>query len=128
VIEDKRKSDRQRQFLRGFIRTPENDSAIDCIVRDISETGAKLRFRTKPSIAGCLQLHIPAKGQVVQSQLVWINNCEVGVSFDSIVAFGPQPSSDGELSARTARLETEIAELKQMLQRLQKQVDKTEAA
>ena len=128
MIEDQRKSDRQRLFLRGFIRTPENHSAVDCIVRDISEAGAKLRFRARPSITDCLELHIPGKGRVIQSKLVWINNCEVGVSFESIVAFGPPPTSDGELSARIARLETEITELKQMLKRLQKRVDKTEAA
>jgi hypothetical protein len=129
VIKEKRKSARQRFFLRGFIRTPQNNSNIDCIVRDISETGAKLRFRCRPSITDSLELHIPAKGQIAQSKLVWIDDCEVGISFDSIVAVGTAPSSsDGELSVRMARLEDEITALKKTLNRLQKQVDKTEAA
>ena len=129
MIKEKRKSARQRFFLRGFIRTPQNNSNIDCIVRDISETGAKLRFRCRPSITDSLELHIPAKGQIAQSKLVWIDDCEVGISFDSIVAVGTAPSSsDGELSVRMARLEDEITALKKTLNRLQKQVDKTEAA
>jgi hypothetical protein len=129
VIKEKRKSARQRFFLRGFIRTPQSNSNIDCIVRDISETGAKLRFRCRPSITDSLELHIPAKGQIAQSKLVWIDDCEVGISFDSIVAVGTAPSSsDGELSVRMARLEDEITALKKTLNRLQKQVDKTEAA
>jgi hypothetical protein len=129
VIKEKRKSARQRFFLRGFIRTPQNNSNIDCIVRDISETGAKLRFRCRPSITDSLELHIPAKGQIAQSKLVWIDDCEVGISFDSIVAVGTAPSSsDGELSVRMARLEDEITALKKTLNRLQRQVDKTEAA
>jgi hypothetical protein len=129
VIKEKRTSARQSLFLRAFIRTPQNNSIIDCIVRDISETGAKLRFRCRPSITDSLELYIPARGQIVQSKLVWIDNCEVGVSFDSIVAVGTAPSSsDGELSVRMARLEDEITALKKVLNRLQKQADKTEAA
>jgi hypothetical protein len=123
MIEEKRKSDRQRLFLRGFVRTPHNNTNIDCMVRDISETGAKLRFRCTPSITDCFELHIPTKGQIVQSKLVWIDNCEAGVSFDSIVASGTPSTSDGELAVRMARLEDEITALKQMLKHLQKQVD-----
>ena len=126
MIEDKRKSSRQRLFLRGFIRIPQNDSTIDCIVRDISETGAKLRFRCTPSITDLFELHIPAKGQIVQSKLAWMEDCEVGISFEHNLAFATP--SDGELSTRMARLEDEITSLKQMLKRLQDQVSKTEAA
>jgi PilZ domain len=128
VIEDKRKSGRQKLFLRGFIRTPLYNSNIDCIVRDLSETGAKLRFRCTLSITDFLELHIPTKGQILQSKVAWIDGCEVGVSFDPVVAFGTPSSSDGELPVRMARLEDEITALKQMLTRLQKQVDKTEVA
>jgi hypothetical protein len=78
MIEDKQKISRQRLFLRGFIRTPQSGSNIDCIVRDISETGAKLRFRCAPFITEFFELHIPSKEQIVQSKLVWIDGCEVG--------------------------------------------------
>src|ERR1700694_1071049 len=119
AIKENRKSVRQRLFLRAFICTPQNNSMIDCIVRDISETGAKLRFKSRPSITDSLELYIPDRGQIAQSRMVWIDNCEVGVSFDSIVAVGTAPSSsDGELSARMARLEDEITALKKLLNRL----------
>ena len=128
MIKEKRKTARQRLFLRAFVRTQDN-SHIDCFVRDISETGAKLRFKCRPPITDSIELYIPAKGQVAQSKLVWIDDCEVGVSFDSIVTVGSPPSStDGELSVRMARLEDEITALKRVLHRLQKKVDKTKAA
>lgn len=122
VIQDKRKSDRQRLFLRGFIRIPHSNATIDCVVRDVSQTGAKLRFRCAPQITEFFELHIPAKGQVVQSRLVWIDDCEVGISFDSVVALSSS-SSNGELSLRMARVEDEIAELKAMLKDIQTLVD-----
>jgi predicted ester cyclase len=122
VIQNKRKSDRQRLFLRGFIRIPQSNLTIDCIVRDLSETGAKLRFRCAPQITEFFELHIPAKGQIVQSRLVWIDDCEVGTSFESFVA-SDSSSGNSELSLRMARLENEITALKNMLRELQALVD-----
>jgi len=123
VIKDKRKSDRQRLFLRGFIRIPQNNATIDCIVRDVSQTGAKLRFRCPPHITKPFELHVPAKGQIVQSKVIWIDDCEVGISFDSLAAFDAPSASADELSVRMARLESEITGLKRVLKRLQKLVD-----
>jgi PilZ domain len=123
VIKDKRKSDRQRLFLRGFIRTPPNNATTDCIVRDVSQTGAKLRFRCPPQITELFELHVPAKGQIVQSKVIWIDDCEVGISFDPLLAFDTPSSSADGLSLRMARLENEITGLKKMLKRLQKMVD-----
>ena len=128
-IEEKRISARQKLFLRGFIRTPpKHEVSIDCMVRDLSQVGAKLRFRCTPLITDFFELHIPGKGAVLQSKLVWMNNCEAGVSFDAITAVGAPPSGNDELSARMARLEDEITALKDMLKRLQGQFDKAEVA
>ena len=61
------------------------------------------------------ELHIPSTGQLAKSKLRWNSGCEVGISFESLGAFGSTSSSDGELSARMARLEDEIGALKQTL-------------
>jgi hypothetical protein len=82
----------------------------------MSETGAKLRFRCRPSVTDFLELHIPTKRKIAQSRIVWVDDCEVGVSFEYIVAVDTSPPpSDGELSVRIARLEDEITMLKEML-------------
>jgi hypothetical protein len=129
VTNEKRKTARQRMFLPGFIRTPENSSNIDCIVRDLSESGAKLRFRCRPPVTDFLELHIPTKRKIAQSKVVWVDECEAGVTFEYIVALDTSPSSsDSELSDRIARLEDEITGLKQILYRLRKQIDKNKAA
>jgi hypothetical protein len=128
VVEDKRKWDRRRIFLRGFVRFPQNNNTVDCIVRDISERGAKLRFKRATSIPDGFELHIPSKGQIVPSRLAWVDNCEAGISFETSVAVDSSSSSDGELSIRVARLEDEISALKRMLKQLQSSVDQTKAA
>jgi PilZ domain len=124
VTNEKRKSARQRMFLRGFIRVPQNTSNFDCIVRNLSETGAKLRFRCRPPVTDFLELHIPTKRKIAQSKVMWIDDCEVGVSFEDIVNTFPS-ASDSELSDRIARLEGEITALKQIVYCLRSRLTKT---
>lgn len=127
MVEDKRKWDRRRIFLRGFVRFPQNNTTIDCIVRDISERGAKLRFKCATAMPDAFELHIPSKGQIVQSKLAWVDNFEAGISFESAVVVDSPSSRDGELCSRMDRLEDEITALKQMLKHFQDLVE-TKAA
>jgi len=125
---EKRKSPRQRSFLRGLVRLVDQNYSMSCIVRDVSEMGAKLRFKSPPSFAGNVELHIPEKQKIIQASVVWVDNCEVGVSFSAPVAIAdPVPtdadSTDAELSDRVARLESEITALKRMLRHLEKHRD-----
>jgi hypothetical protein len=83
-----------------------------------------LRFRCTPLITDFFELHIPATGAVLQSKLVWMNNCEAGVSFDPIAEVGAVLSGYGEILARVTTIEDEIARLKDMLKLFQKQLDK----
>jgi hypothetical protein len=122
--EEPRRSARNKLFLRGFIRTPRSKSSIDCMVRDLSDAGAKLRFRCTPLITDFFELHIPARDAVLRAKLVWMKNCEAGVSFDPIAAIGAAPPGYGEISARVTTIEDEIARLKDMLKLLQKQLNK----
>ena len=128
MIKENRKSERHSQFLRGFIRLPDNGT-IDCIVRDISETGAKLRFKSAPPMMDSFELHIPSKEQIARAKLIWGNGCEVGISLvcPGALGYSSFASGEGELPVRVGRLEDEIAALKQMLARLKKE-DQSKAA
>ena len=71
-------------------------------MRDISETGAELRFRVRPSIPDFFELCIPSRGKIVRSGIAWTGDCEAGISFEQIIT---PSSSDGELLIRMAALE-----------------------
>jgi hypothetical protein len=126
-VTEKRKSPRQRSFLRGFVRLGDQNYSMGCIVRDISETGAKLRFKLATSFVGNVELHIPEKRMVIQAKVVWTDNCEVGVAFDAVMITGPDPtgaaSTSTELTDRVAQLEAEITALKQMLRLMERHRD-----
>jgi len=93
---------------------------MGCIVRDISEYGAKLRFKSPASCHGEIELHIPEKKIVIQANVVWKDHCEVGVAFAIPVTIADQAQADNALSDRVARLEAEIMALKQMLSLMRK--------
>jgi len=129
---ERRKSPRQRSFLHGFVRLGDQNYSLDCVVRDVSETGAKLRLKFPISLAalarmerGHVELHIPEKRKIIQASVVWVDNCEVGVSFSvpGSIADPASTAADAELSDRVARLEAEITALKQLLNHREKHRD-----
>jgi hypothetical protein len=138
---ERRKSPRQRSFLHGFVRLGDQNYSLDCVVRDVSETGAKLRLKFPISLAalarmerGHVELHIPEKQKTVQASVVWVDNCEMGISFRVPVTIAdPAPTTadaaDAELLDRVARLEAEITRLKQLLKHREEHRDsKTKVA
>lgn len=128
-MSDKRGAARQKSLLRGFVYFGNSPSAVECIVRDISETGARLKFQNLPIIADALDLHIPAKGHTLHADVKWYQRDEIGVAFVKASALGDPCAVDGELSERVKRLEVEIAALKQLVRRLQQNSgSKSEAA
>ena len=122
---ERRKTPRQNTFLRGFVRLGDQNYSLGCVVRDVSETGAKLRFKFPISFVGHVELHIPEKQKIIQASVVWVDNCEVGVSFSvpGSIADPASTAADAELSDRVARLEAEITALKQLLNHREKHRD-----
>ena len=127
-MKEPRQATRQKSFLRGFVYFGNSPSAVDCLVRDISDTGARLKFSGSFPAADIIDLHIPLKGQTLRAKVQWREADEIGIAFVSSAASGNAEPHDGELSGRVARLEAEIAALKQMIKRLQKDNANTAAA
>jgi hypothetical protein len=136
---EQRKSPRLKSLYRGVISFGEDNFTLDCMVRDISETGARLRFSSPPAIVSeYLDLDIPIKARTYHGKVVRSNGTEMGVAFETNVGVSASPSSGGvtashsnddELSYRVTRLEAEITALKQMIKRLQRNAsDNTETA
>jgi hypothetical protein len=92
-------------------------SALNCLVRDISDSGARLKFGGPVTAPDTLELHIPVKNQTLRCKVKWREVDEIGISFVSEAAAAAQPGND-ELTARVERLEGEIAALKQIIKKL----------
>jgi hypothetical protein len=123
---EQRNAPRHRCFFRAFVYLDGGGVAIDCIVRELSDIGARLKFPKALVFTEFLDLHIPVKGQSFHSRVQWQEGDEIGVAFH--VATSTHAPEVG-LDRRVDRLEAEIAMLRQVIKHLQKNVgQKAEAA
>ena len=116
-MSERRGLTRRKSFLRGCIYFNNRRSAVDCLVRDVSQTGARLIFSDTVSVPDVVDLHIPQKDQMLRAHVQWRRGEELGVTFAAAAGTPAQPAG-GDLAERVAKLEAEIAVLKKMLKRL----------
>ena len=80
-MEDKRKALRQRVLKAGTI---EFGGAIDCTVRNLSETGAALDVVSPVGIPERFTLFLPAESRRLPCRVVWRKEKRIGVTFEQM--------------------------------------------
>jgi hypothetical protein len=123
---ERRRTARQKSFLRGMIYFNNRRNAVDCLIRDISPYGARLIFSDAVTTPDVLELYIPQKEQMLRVHAIWRHGQEVGVAFAQAAHMDPaaeQPGDPGSspgqaLAERVARLEIEILGLKRILKKM----------
>jgi hypothetical protein len=115
---ERRKVARQKSFLRGMIYFNNRRSAVDCLIRDISNFGARVIFSDSIQTPDVLDLYIPQKEQTLRAHVIWRHGTEVGVAFEQSSQPDQASEAGGDLSERVARLEAELAAMKRMLKKL----------
>lgn len=118
---ERRGSARQKSFLRGCVYFNKRRNALDCLIRDISSAGARIIFSDAVSVPDIVDLYIPQKEQTVRACVQWRHGDEIGLVFPEGVRAADRTSS-GELAARVAQLESEIAALRRMLKQLKNEI------
>lgn len=127
-MSERRKSSRQKSFLRGVVYFNMRRSVADCLIRDISEDGARLIFSDTISLPDIVELYIPQKEQTLRALVQWRHGRELGVTFDDPALALDPAAEPGDLAARVAKLEIEIASLRRMLKRLKASGDEDSQA
>ncbi len=82
MSEDQRGAQRHRTLKKGFIVISEGFSTIDCMVRNMSESGAQLRVASILGIPDRFPLKM-TDGQTFQCRVAWKRETELGVEFVS---------------------------------------------
>jgi hypothetical protein len=78
---DLRLAPRKRSLLGGRIVFNNRSSTLDCTVRDLSPTGAKLLLTSTATIPSEFDLEIPLKEQTLHARVMWHRGNACGVSF-----------------------------------------------
>lgn len=124
---DHRQSVRMRTFLKGRIVFNNGSSSMDCLIRDLSATGARLEVSETTSLPEVFDLYIQNKDQTFRSTLRWRRSEGVGVTFDDLAAkpapaaaeaAAPASAADPSLTIlvrRIAELEAENAALRSVI-------------
>lgn len=116
-----RRDVRKRTFLRGRIIFNAGAASMDCVIRDLSETGARLELSETSTLPEVFDLHIPNKDATLRSSMCWRRGGEVGVTFENAKRETASSASDAQsamLVRRVAELEAENAALRSLLTKM----------
>ncbi len=117
---ERRGSRRQKSFLRGVVNFDKRRGGMSCLIRDLSEDGARIILSHTVTIPEIIELHIPQRGQTVRARVQWRRADEIGFAFSEKTAAAASPQ-EGELLQRIAQLEAEITTLRRTIKRLKRE-------
>lgn len=80
---EQRSARRQRVLKQGKILLSNDLTVIDCAVRDLSETGAKLVCAGHGAVPRCFRLVLTADRTMRDAEVVWRRPEQIGVRFTS---------------------------------------------
>ena len=126
-MSERRIAARQKSFLQGRIYFNNRRSSVDCLIRDYSETGARLKFSETAAVPESIELYIPNKEEVHRARVEWRSGDEMGISFGDEVrspSVAPEAPASGDLATRVQALEAEVATLKRLLNELRSGIRK----
>jgi hypothetical protein len=116
---ERRSSKRTKSFLRGIVYVSRKRGALSCLIRDLSDKGARIIFSDTVTLPDVFDLYIPQRDHNIRARVQWRRNDEIGIAFIAGAQrdASAQPSAN-EVVQRVAMLEVEIATLRTLLKRL----------
>ncbi len=77
---ERRNSPRRRTLLAGRIIFNQQSSVINCMVRNVSESGARLEVEPSIHIPDKFELDVPSAGITMSCRIIWRRGNLIGVS------------------------------------------------
>jgi hypothetical protein len=123
---ERRSTPRQKTFLKGIILFNNRKSSADCVIRDLTDHGARLHFSAAVITPDVIELQIPNKDQILQAHVRWRKGDECGVSFSHVrPAEAASPAqAGGDANQRIEQLEAEVAKMHRQIVELRNEMRK----
>ena len=113
---DRRQSARDKVIYGGVAEIAERSGSRDCVVRNISETGAHLEFSNDVRLPkDTMLLTVARKGRSFLARIIWWRDNFVGVAFSSETPY-ELPGSD--LAERLRKSEMKKRQLQRRIKQL----------
>ena len=105
-MNERRASRRQKSFLRGVVYFDKRRSETACLVRDLSEDGARIVLSQTITIPDVIELQIPQRQQTLSARVQHPPDAiDALIFFYSLI---PRPPAGKSAHRRIAELEAEI--------------------
>ena len=110
---EQRQAPRLRSLIGARIVFNNGRATVECLIRDVSETGAKLIVPELIPVPDRFELTIPQKGITRRVRVAWRRATEIGVRFEDEQApeQASAPQGEAALKRRIRALEAEVARL-----------------
>jgi hypothetical protein len=118
MSDERRNSRRSKSFLRGFVYVSRRRGALACLVRDLSDKGARIIFSDEVTLPPEVDLYIPQREQTLRARVQWRRSDEIGLAFIADPRDADASPTASEVMQRVALLEAEIASLRTVLKRM----------
>lgn len=116
-VEQRRANPRSRTLLEGHIIYNDRLSRMECTVRDLSETGARIVFAQPVKVPAQFELQIPKRKLVRQAQVMWYDGQNHGVMFIEGEASQPlRKSSAAKSQGKVLAIKTEPASVPDIIE------------
>ena len=99
---ERRRSRRTKSFLRGFVYVSRKRGALACLIRDLSEKGARIIFSDTVTLPEVVELYIPQREQTLRARVEWRKNDEIGLAFTEAERAADALPSAAEIVQRVA--------------------------
>jgi hypothetical protein len=113
---ERRQAGRRKSFLRGLVYFDNKHGALSCLVRDLSDKGARIIFSENVTVPETFDLHILQKNQTLRARVSWRRGDEIGLDFPAKAAAAKPRAA--ALVKRVTELEGEVASLRKVLKEM----------
>jgi hypothetical protein len=113
-MSENRSATRWPSCLKGKVLA-DDGRVIDCLVRDFSETGAKIELPSTTKLPNTIDLFFPLRQETFRAYIRWRGDKEVGLTFENPDRPAPSDPVQAKLLARLLELEAENANLRERL-------------
>jgi len=120
---DKRTSPRLRSFLKGRVLFNGGQNSLDCLIRDISATGARLELSASVTLPDRFDLYLPHRDETCKVHIQWRRDTQIGVAFDQVQSAPPMPSAPQDVAARVEQLESEVGLMRLLLAQMKSELE-----
>lgn len=114
-MNENRIAERTRTFLKGRIEYSNGQVSMECLIRDLSESGARVAVSESVTLPDHFRLFLPKTNRWVNAQTRWRRGGLIGVSFDT-ESVESSAASEGDTKMR--ELETEVKRLRLLLEEI----------